>query len=505
MEDASELSRLVLSFIEETVEDSEADASEFQQAKQSAERAVAHGTVETGFGLSACMLALEELLAVATCSDHGIQNRISEVIWFAKDAAEMFKDANDISGQIASLRALTRGHLARGADPDAPSSALKVAREAVDVCNAAKAEFAEAGVQLLVAEAHVAKAVATPYEDVLIDQVTCAAAAARGSEEFYKQQGDKRNQARALHCLAKALLRHTDEDEALDGERAADDAQELFNDIGDRESEVSVFLTGVSSRYETSGPESALMMASDAAEDWKQTGDRKKDVALALLLTAKFQLELNEHKEAITACTEAQALGEAVGDQRTVASALETKAAIHSGMKRYDEATQSIEEMAQVFQRMGKKNSQGRAYVLAASLLLTHLYDEVEADTKAESEGKAATAGLSTTDVHRRSGDAADFVRRASKLFDEIADEDGKKSVADLVQGIYNKAIQMYCKSKEPDQIYYVLEKDTPLEDSSKCIKEWKIPVPALKRSDGPEGSDGFVHIFDPYPPPGKV
>lgn len=300
----------------------------------------------------------------------------------------------------------------------------------------------------------------------------------------------------------RLLLRHTDEDEALDGERVADEARDLFHEIGDTASEVAVFLTGVSARSESSGPESALMMASDAAEDWQQEGGRPRDAALALLLAAGFQLDLGEHTAALQAAGDAQALHERAGNRRGVAQALETKAAIFFAMKRNGEALQALEEMAALFQKMGDKRSQGNAFMMAANMLLQKLSEEVETDTQAEFDKKPAKVGISTGDVHQRSADGLDYANKASKVFEEIDDEEGKQAVKDLIQGVYNKAIELYCRTNEPDMIYYMQSKDSPLLDEKKCIKEWKIPMPSFSKTEGLNRGDGFLHIYDPHPPP---
>lgn len=110
--------------------------------------------------------------------------------------------------------------------------------------------------------------------------------------------------------------------------------------------------------------------------------------------------------------------------------------------------------------------------------------------------------GLSTEEVHKRSSDGIEFANRAAKCFEEAGYEEGSQIVTELIQSIYDRAIQIYCKTNEPDQIYYTLAADNPLEDASKCIKEWKIPMPSAGKSEAFAGGDGFLHVFDPHPPP---
>lgn len=504
-DEAAELAGQVLAVVAELEEeDTQVGCDDFVAAKREAERMAAQGSA--GEALLSSMVALEELMVASKLKEQAMIARLREILWLAKDAAAVFKDAGDVVGEIAALCTVTRAHLLRGNEPDAPVSALKAAKEAEGLfhdTDDVDDQRVKAHILLLVGESHVAKATGTPYENVLLEQVAAAAEAARGAEDIYRDVDDIRGQAKALHVLARALLRHTDEDEALDGERACDDAREMFQDVGDQASEVAVILTAIGARQVTSGPESALMMASDAAEDWKAEGNRPRDAALALLLSASFQNELGEYQEALKGCTEAQQLSNGAGDRRGMASALETKSAVFAKMKQWDEATQCLEEMSTVYQRMGEKKMQGNALVLAANMQLNRLFEEVEQDTTAEFEKNDKKVGLSTSDVHRRSAEGVEYANKASRLFDEVDDEEGKHSVGELIQNIYNKAIHLYCKTKDPDQIYYMLEKDSPLEDTSKCIKEWKIPVPAFKKTEGLDGSDGFLHIFDPHPPPG--
>jgi len=170
-------------------------------------------------------------------------------------------------------------------------------------------------------------------------------------------------------------------------------------------------------------------------------------------------------------------------------------------MQRHGEALNALEEMASVFERMGDKRSQGGALMLAAGILLSKLSEEVEADTQAEFEKKEPSVGISTEEVQKRSTDGIEFANRAAVCFEEAGAEEEQQAVADLIQSTYNKAIQIYCATNEPDRIYYTLSKDSPIEDTSKCIKEWKIPMPAFSKSEGGQQGDGFLHVFDPHPP----
>merc|ERR1719394_1203378 len=108
---------------------------------------------------------------------------------------------------------------------------------------------------------------------------------------------------------------------------------------------------------------------------------------------------------------------------------------------------------------------------MAANLLLNRLSDEVEKDTIAESENKGPVGGLSPEDVTRRSAMGMEYANEATKCYEEIGDEEGVNNVNELVKFSYEKAIQIYCKNNEPDQIYYTMSKDGPTEDTSKCIK----------------------------------
>jgi len=495
---ASQAMELVGELEEE--EDIEVGFEDFKVAKREAEKMVAQGTA--GQGLRAAMRSLEELMVATKLKEQKLLTRLQEIQWLAKDSAAYFKDADDTAGRIAALSTLTRAHLMRASEPDAPMAALKSAKEADELCRRSPDDRVQAEVLILLSEAHVAKAIATPYAEVLTEEVNKAAEASRTAEELFKQLDDKRGLAKAMHATAKALLRHTDEDEMLEGERMADEARDLYHDSGDTASEVAVLMTGISARHATSGPESALMMASDAAEDWQQEGGRPKDAALALLLAAGFQLELGEHAAALKACGESQTLNERAGNRRGIATSLETKSAIFFAMKQYNDSLQALEEMANLFQKMGDKKSQGNAYMMAANMLLSQLSDEVETDTQAEFEKKAPKIGISTADVHKRSANGLEYATRASKCFEEGDDVEGKQSVTDLLQGVYNKAIQLYCRTNEPDMIYYIQKENTPQMDESKCIKEWRIPMPSFQKTEGLDKGDGFLHIFDPHPPP---
>jgi len=502
--EASKLAERVVELVGELEEEENVDEGfdEFKAKKRDAERMLTQGSAADALG--AAMKVLETLIAVTKLKEEMVKARLREITWLAKDAAGLFKEMGEKKGRVLALMALARSHLLRASEPDAPMAALKASREASNLFSEVADKSLQADALCLLAEAHTAKAASTPFDKVLVEEVSAAVKAAREAEDLFKELDDKPGIAKAMHVQAKALLRHSDEDEVLDGERIADEARELYHELGDNVLEVAVLMTGMTARHATSGPESALMMAKDAAEDWQQEGGRPKDVALAHLLAAGFQLELSEHEDALKCASDAQALYEKVGDRRSVAQCLETKSAVHAARKHYDEALKALDDMATLFQKIGDKKAQGAALSMAANLLLNQLSDEVEKDTEAESEKKTPVFNLIDTDVERRSAMGMEYANEATKCYEEAGDDEGVKTVAELIKFSYEKAIQIYCKSNEPDQIYYTLSKDGPLEDTSKCIKEWKIPIKEWQK-DGSQQGDGFLHVFDPHPPPGMA
>lgn len=492
-----------LELIRELEEEEDADDGfeEYKAKKKDAEKLLTQGTASQA--LQSSMIALEAMMAVAKLKFDLILSRIREILWLTKDAVALCKEEGDQLGRAVALITLTRVHLIRAGEPDAPQAAMKSSQEAVTLAKEVQDRSLEAEALCLVGESHIAKAIASPFEDVVLEQVNKAVAATKEAEEIYRQLDDKKGLGNALHLSARALLRHTDEDEVLEGERFADDARDIFRDIGDRASEVAVLMTGITARHATSGPESALMMARDAAEDWQQDGGRHKDVAHAQILAAAFQLELGEHDDALKLCTESQELDDRVGNKRGVAMALETRASILLAMMKIDATLKALEEMAAVYNRIDDKKAQARAFMLAANMLLHQLSEDVEKDTKAEFEKKEPEVGISTEDVHKRSAQGLEYANRASQIYTETGDEEGSKAVQELIQSAYNKAIEIYCQTNEPDQLYYTLDKDVPIDINHKptVIKEWKIPVPAFQKIEGPEKGDGFLHVFDPHPP----
>jgi len=501
-DEATQLAVTILSVVKELEEEREDDDGfdDFKAKKKDAQKMMTQGTPSEA--LQAALSVLDVLMFLAKKRQAEVQARLREILWLGKDAAGLFKDMDDKRGRAVALKMQARSHLARSQEPDAPASALKTTKEALAIFRELRDRSMEADALCMVSEAHVAKASASPFENVVVEQVEAGAAASKEAENIYRDLQNTHGAAKALHCTAKALLKHTDEDEVLEGERFADDARELFHDLGDHASEVAVLMTGISARHVTSGPESALMMAKDAAEDWQQEGGRNKDTALAMLLAAGFQLELSEYEDALTLCTDAQALYDKVGDRRGVANALETRSAALFGKKMHREAVAALEEMATVFQKLGDIKAQGNALMMAANMLLNELSDEVESDTQAEYKKVEPKVGISTDDVHKRTSNGMEYANRATKCFEEIGDEDGIQAVKDLIQNMYNRAIRIYCDTNEPDQIYYTLSSDSPLEDASKCIKEWKIPMPSFQKTEGLDKSDGYLHIYDPHPPP---
>lgn len=57
--------------------------------------------------------------------------RLREIIWLAKDASALFEDLGDARGRAVSLMTLTRAHLTRAQEPDAPMAAVKPIKECV--------------------------------------------------------------------------------------------------------------------------------------------------------------------------------------------------------------------------------------------------------------------------------------------------------------------------------------------------------------------------------------
>lgn len=491
----------VIELIRELEEEEDADDGfeEFKAKKRDAERLRTQGT--SAEALQGAMVALESLMCVANLKLDQVLGRMREILWLTKDACALCKEEGDGLGRAVALITLTRVHLLRVGEADAPVAAFKASQEALALAREAQDRSLEAEALCLLGESHIAKALTSPFEEVALEQVNKAVAATKDAEDIYRVLDDKKGLGNALHLSAKALLRHTDEDEVLEGERFADDAREAFREIGDKASEVAVLMTGITARHATSGPESALMMARDAAEDWQQDGGRHKDLAHAKILAAAFQLELGEHEDALKLCTESQELDDRAGNKRGVAMALETRASIFLAMLRVDDALKALEDMGTLYKRLGDAKAQGRAYTLAANMLLHQLSEDVEKDTRAEFEKKPLALGLSPEDVHKRSAQGVEYAQRASAIYAEIGDEEGSNAVRDLIQNAYNKAIEIYCQTNEPDEIYYMLEQDSPLENKSKCIKEWKIPVPAFQKVEGPGAGDGFLHVFDPHPP----
>lgn len=203
--EASVLATQALELVSELEEEEDVDVGfeDFKAAKREAERLVAQGSLAEG--LRAAVKAVEELACSTKLKERLVLLRIRELQWLVKDALAYFKGVGDVTGTVAALSALTRAHLLRASEPDAPIAALKAAREAHDLCLSILDDRVQAEVLLLLSEAHVAKALGTPYSEVLTEEVTRAAESARNAEALFRQLGDQRWLAKAMHATAKAF------------------------------------------------------------------------------------------------------------------------------------------------------------------------------------------------------------------------------------------------------------------------------------------------------------
>lgn len=411
---------------------------------------------------------------------HLIKPRIREILWIIKDAVGCFKESGDHFGKGLAQKALARLHLARCYELDAPMAALRCAKDAVATFHALGDLQHEAQALCLASAAHRTKAGLSPYEKVTQDENVACTSTLRQAISLFKKAGDKKGEGRALHSMAVALLSSDDEDQQLDAERYVEDALQIFKELKNRELECIATMSSISARLATSGPEAAIGLAKDAALDWKKEGGRPKDEGMAMHAAAEIHLGLGELDDCTDLCQEAMRMFERGSSAVGKAGVSQTLLQVAHSKGNQEKILKASETVAIACEDAGDKRGAGSALAQVADLLLKKLISEVGQDTEAASKKEDPPVGLSTEEVGKRTEDALEYANRAFILFEEIQDEPGMAEVQNVIQGVFQKGVDIYCAATEPDRIYTTLELDGPKEKES--VLEWSIDFPHAKR-----------------------
>jgi len=470
------------------------DADDLQAKKKAADTLISRGT--PGEALQAAMALLEAMLRMSVTSSQApaVKKRIREIMWDVKDAIAISDEAGDKGGKATALQALARAHLTRSGEPDAPNAAVKAASDSIKCSQELGDMRKEAGALSAAVDAHMCKAGLTPFEKVATDEIELAVQCAQGAEELYRKLDDKKGEAQAMHSVALALLSLNDDDKTMDAERYADDARDILRTIKAKSLEAQVTFTIIRMRWATSGPEAALMLAKDAVEDWKGDADRREHQAAALLKVAELSVENGELDEALQAGKEANALYTEQGKKRGVVEALHAMHNIYNLKGDKATALRYLKEAVPVCQDMKDKRLEATTMYQIGNFLLGSLVKDVEADMDAQARKKDPVVGLTTDDVYTRGEEGLDYAGRAFECFEDAGDDAGMQAVQDLIQNCFQKGIDLYASSNEPDKIYTTLEVDGPTTKETKF--EWRVTIPRGKRlAEGSAEGGGQIII----------
>merc|ERR1719245_1505480 len=92
-------------------------------------------------------------------------------------------------------------------------------------------------------------------------------------------------------------------------------------------------MTLISIRFQLSGPDSALMVAKEALNDFKRDSGREAHQAAMMHTSAEVHLGKGEFDDAMTMCKDAQRLYERLDIKRGVAAVWHTIHSIHAARK----------------------------------------------------------------------------------------------------------------------------------------------------------------------------
>lgn len=470
------------------------DADDYQAKKKAADKLIGQGL--PGEALQAAMAILEAMLRMSVNSTQApaVKKRIREIMWDVKDAIAALEEAGDKGGKAIALQALARAHLTRSGEPDAPNAAVRAVGDAIKCSQESGDMRKEAGALGAAVDAHMFKAGLTPFEKVAMDEIELAVQCAQGAVELYRKLDDKKGEAEAMHKVALALLSLNDDDKTMDAERYADDARDILRTIKAKGLEAQVTFTIIKMRWTTSGPEAAAMLAKDAVEDWKGDADRKAYQAAALLKVAELSVEGGELDEALQAGKDAYALYTEQGKKRGVVEALHAMHNIYNLKGDKAAALRYLKEAIPVCQDLKDRRLEGTTMYQVASFLLGSLVKDVEVDMDAQAKKKDPVVGLSTDDVYTRGEEGLDFAGRSFECFEDAGDDAGMQAVQDLIQNCFQKGIDLYASSVEPDKIYTTLEVDGPTTKETKF--EWRVTIPRSKRlAEGSAEGGGQIII----------
>jgi tetratricopeptide (TPR) repeat protein len=431
---------------------------------------------------------------------HLIKPRLREIIWLIKDTVKIFASVGDTAGQAAALQALARAHLARAGEPDAPAAALRASGEALALVEPL-GDYAKQGQALRVSsDCYLAKAGMSPFESVVVASTEQAVQQSKDAAMAFKKAGDKKGQAYAFHETAMALMSLGTEDEMMEAEKYAEDAMDLFRYAGKKDAEVKAVMSLISCRMNTSGPDSALMLAKDTAAEYK-TEKRVGHEALAMHAAAEIHMAKEEYEDALAVCKQASQLFEQANRKRGQAGVLNTMAGIHAASgKSTDMAVRALTEVVDIFAGLGDKRAEGGANFAIADLLLGKLTEEVETETLAEYEKKEQELTLTTDDVYKRGEEGLEYAGRSFECYEEVGDEPGMEAVQEIIKTNFQRGVDLYAKVVEPDSIIGIVGKGKRwslqggenLFQSENVLKkekkEWKVPLNRFKKLAEQEG-----------------
>jgi hypothetical protein len=219
-----------------------------------------------------------------------IKQKVQPLTWICKDLSKLFKDIGD-STSFAAMK-VTQANLVkcRGDQPDAPVQLLKVAEEAVKAFKDLGDVAGEAVALQSMIDGHRLKATLSPFENVRTEETAAALDLAQQQIQLFKSVKDVKGELQACHNLALLYSsddREGDKDDKFKADQMAEAAFKLALKLGDKDLEVELLQTLMSTRLATEGAYEVERLADEAARRWRRRGSgMEKEVAWAIRTAA---------------------------------------------------------------------------------------------------------------------------------------------------------------------------------------------------------------------------
>ncbi|CAE8631212.1 unnamed protein product [Polarella glacialis] len=276
-----------------------------------------------------------------------------------KEALNIFRIIGDTEGEQAAQITFHDVCLAKGGRDKAAQS---VAEERIAYCKSTCDKKGEGeALQKLVVQ-QLSSSTASHEQAVKLSQQALG---------LFREAGDKRLEAAALHTVAAAEL--LGPAELLASSQAAEEALRVSREIGDEAGQMDLLFTLSSARLAAGQPSEALQRAEEAQSLAKKLGD-KRGAARAAHAAAAAKLGQGDTSGSLTAARTAAALFRAEADRVGEAGALQTAAkaaAAQGGSAAFKEAAELAKSAIGLFRLAENDAGEAGMQLVLANMLLS--------------------------------------------------------------------------------------------------------------------------------------